>query len=235
MGFMNSAQQIFVEAYAAGGWFPVLFGCVAVTLVFSALFNSRFVMQLGLRRVSHAAILGFCATTVLHLAIDLAFGQPPLPVFVGLLALTLFCFGLIVRTSTPSPWSRWAASPGTASSFFGAVTTGVGAVLGLWIGQQYDGSVTPLLAGFAAFGLAGLAIVLVTERGSSSARPPGRRPPRREVGVRQDRLCAPYHTLERSCSRARPALTIKPILKSSLATFQPLSSHFPATPNLGKP
>ena len=165
MGYINSAQQIFVEAYAAGGWFPVLFGCVAVTLVFSALFNSRYVMRLGMRRVSHAAILGFCATTVLHLSINLAFGQPPLPVFVGLLALTLFCFGLIMPNFNAIAMEPMGRIAGTASSFFGAVTTGVGAALGLWIGQQYQGSVTPLLAGFAAFGLAGLAIVLVTERG----------------------------------------------------------------------
>ena len=29
MGYINSAQQIFLELYAAGAWFPVLFGCVA--------------------------------------------------------------------------------------------------------------------------------------------------------------------------------------------------------------
>ena len=81
------------------------------------------------------------------------------------MALTLFCFGLIMPNFNAIAMEPMGRIAGTASSFFGAVTTGVGAALGLWIGQQYDGSVTPLLAGFAAFGLAGLAIVLVTERG----------------------------------------------------------------------
>ena len=53
-------------------------------------------MTLGMRRVSHAAILGFAATALLHLGIDLAWGQPPLALFVALMALTLFCFGLIM-------------------------------------------------------------------------------------------------------------------------------------------
>jgi DHA1 family bicyclomycin/chloramphenicol resistance-like MFS transporter len=165
MGYINSAQQIFVETYAAGAWFPVLFGCVAVTLALSAFLNSRFVMTLGMRRVSHAALLGFCATTVLHLGVDLAAGQPPLALFVVLMALTLFCFGLIMPNFNALAMEPMGRIAGTASSFFGAVTTGLGAALGLWVGQQYDGSVTPLLVGFAAFGLAGLAIVLVTERG----------------------------------------------------------------------
>ena len=74
MGYINSAQQIFVETYAAGAWFPALFGCVAATLALAAFFNSRFVMTLGMRKVSHAALLGFCATALLHLGIDLAWG-----------------------------------------------------------------------------------------------------------------------------------------------------------------
>ena len=122
-------------------------------------------MTLGMRRVSHAALLGFCATALLHLGIDLASGQPPLALFVVLMALTLFCFGLIMPNFNALAMEPMGRIAGTASSFFGAVTTGLGAALGLWVGQQYDGSVTPLLAGFAAFGLAGLAIVLVTERG----------------------------------------------------------------------
>jgi DHA1 family bicyclomycin/chloramphenicol resistance-like MFS transporter len=54
---------------------------------------------------------------------------------------------------------------GTASSFVGAVTTALAAALGLYVGQRFDGTVFPLLAGFAACGLLGLAIVLATERG----------------------------------------------------------------------
>jgi DHA1 family bicyclomycin/chloramphenicol resistance-like MFS transporter len=165
MGYINSAQQIFVDAYSAGAWFPVLFGCVAATLALAAFFNSRFVMTLGMRRVSHAALLGFAATALVHLGIALATGQPPLALFVALMALMLFCFGLIMPNFNALAMEPMGRIAGTASSFFGAVTTGLGAALGLWVGQQYDGSVTPLLAGFTAFGLASLAIVLVTERG----------------------------------------------------------------------
>jgi DHA1 family bicyclomycin/chloramphenicol resistance-like MFS transporter len=54
---------------------------------------------------------------------------------------------------------------GTASSFVGAVTTGLAAWLGWIVGQHYDGSVAPLLAGFAACGVLALLVVIVTENG----------------------------------------------------------------------
>lgn len=165
MGYINSAQQIFVESYGAGDWFPVLFGCVAATLALAAFFNSRFVMTIGMRKVSHAALVGFCVTGVLHLGIDLVGGQPPLGVFVPLMAVTLFCFGLIMPNFNALAMEPMGRIAGTASSFFGAVTTAIGAGLGLAVGQQFDGSVTPLLVGFAAFGLVALAIVFVTEKG----------------------------------------------------------------------
>ncbi len=101
----------------------------------------------------------------LHLGLDLATGQPPLPVFVVLLALNLLCFGLMMPNFNAIAMEPMGRIAGTASSFVGAVTTGIAAALGLYVGLSFDGSVFPLLAGFAGFGLVGLAIVVATERG----------------------------------------------------------------------
>jgi MFS transporter, DHA1 family, multidrug resistance protein len=118
-----------------------------------------------MRRVSHAAVIGFAGIGLLHLGLVTGLGAPPLWAFVLLLALNLFCFGLIMPNFNAIAMEPMGRIAGTASSFVGAVTTGMGALLGLWIGQAYDGSVTPLVAGFAGFGLVGSAVVLVTERG----------------------------------------------------------------------
>jgi len=45
------------------------------------------------------------------------------------------------------------------------VSTVGGALVGFAIGQYFDGTTVPVTAGFALAGVAGLAIVLVTERG----------------------------------------------------------------------
>jgi DHA1 family bicyclomycin/chloramphenicol resistance-like MFS transporter len=165
MGYINSAEQIFVEVYDLGRLFPVAFGACAAALAVASFLNSRLVGQLGMRRISHGAMLGFAALSILHLAIALGFGRPPLLVFVVLLALTLLCFGLMMPNFNALAMEPMGRIAGTASSFVGAVTTGVGAVLGLWVGQTYDGSVVPLLTGFAIFGTVGALIVLFTERG----------------------------------------------------------------------
>jgi DHA1 family bicyclomycin/chloramphenicol resistance-like MFS transporter len=165
MGYINSAQQIFVEIYDTGAWFPVLFGCVAAALAIAAFVNSRYVGLVGMRRMSHAALLGFVAVACLHIGIDLAVEPPPLPVFVVLLGLDLFCFGLMMPNFNAIAMEPVGRIAGTASSFVGAVTTGLAATLGLVVGQSYDGRVTPLLLGFAVFGVISLGIVLVTENG----------------------------------------------------------------------
>jgi MFS transporter, DHA1 family, multidrug resistance protein len=165
MGYINSAQQIFVDVYGLGAWFPAVFGLVACALALASFLNSRMVMQLGMRRISHAALLGFIAVALLHVGLEAGFGRPPLAAFVALLALDLFCFGLIMSNFNALAMEPMGRIAGTASSFVGAVTTAVAAALGLYVGQRFDGTVLPLLAGFAAFGLLGLAIVLVTERG----------------------------------------------------------------------
>lgn len=165
MGYINSAQQIFVEVYRLGAWFPAVFGGVAAAMAVASFTNSRLVGRIGMRRVSHAALLGFVAVALLHLGIDLVAGPPPLPLFVALLAACLFCFGLVMPNFNAIAMEPMGRIAGTASSFVGAITTALAAALGAYIGLHYAGTVTPLLAGFAGCGLAGLAIVLVTERG----------------------------------------------------------------------
>jgi len=165
MGYVNSAEQIFVEVYRTGTLFPLIFGCVAAALAIASFVNTRLVGRMGMRRVSHAAMLGFVAIGIIHLAISVGFGHPPLPLFVGLMALELFCFGLMMPNFNAIAMEPMGRIAGTASSFVGAVTTGLAAGLGLYVGQHFNGSVTPLLGGFAGFGVAGLLVVLVTERG----------------------------------------------------------------------
>jgi DHA1 family bicyclomycin/chloramphenicol resistance-like MFS transporter len=57
------------------------------------------------------------------------------------------------------------AIAGTASSIIGLYTTLAGTLLGLLIGQAFDGTVIPLGVGFLLLGVVGLLVVLWTERG----------------------------------------------------------------------
>jgi DHA1 family bicyclomycin/chloramphenicol resistance-like MFS transporter len=54
---------------------------------------------------------------------------------------------------------------GSAASIQGFFSTLLAAVIGFGIGQQFDGTVVPLTAGFLACGLVALGVVLWAERG----------------------------------------------------------------------
>jgi DHA1 family bicyclomycin/chloramphenicol resistance-like MFS transporter len=65
-GFINSAQQIFVDVLGLGVYFPLVFAMIAVFVAAASLLNSRIVERLGMRIVSHTALLGCTAAATTH-------------------------------------------------------------------------------------------------------------------------------------------------------------------------
>jgi DHA1 family bicyclomycin/chloramphenicol resistance-like MFS transporter len=54
---------------------------------------------------------------------------------------------------------------GTAAAVFGCMQTVGGALLGTLIGQQFDGTVTPIALGYLAMGVLALGAVIYAENG----------------------------------------------------------------------
>ena len=163
-GFINSAQQIFVGIFQTGTAFPLIFAGIAFFIAVSSLVNSRIVERLGMRLVSHVALIGFTAAATLH-AVIASTGHESLAVFIVLQSAMMFCFGLIVSNFSSMAMEPVGAIAGTAASFQGFVTTVVGALIGFYIGQHFDGTVVPLTVGYAVLGFVAILIVFITERG----------------------------------------------------------------------
>ncbi|MFN3673500.1 MAG: multidrug effflux MFS transporter, partial [Bosea sp. (in: a-proteobacteria)] len=153
-GFINSAQQVFVDVFRAPEWFTVVFALIAGGMAVAALLNARIVGRLGMRRVSHGALLGFIGLTCAHALVALA-GQESIVSFTLFQGGAMFCFGLIAPNFGAIAMDPLGHVAGTASSVQGFVTTLGGALIGFGIGQQFDGTVVPLTAGYAVCGLAG--------------------------------------------------------------------------------
>lgn len=163
-GFINSAQQIYVGIYGLGVWFPVVFAIVAGLMAASSFLNSRLVSRVGMRRLSHGALLGFIVVSAIWFAWSLT-GPVPLVPFLLLFALAMVQFGWIGSNFNSIAMEPLGQIAGTASSIQGFIQTLGGGVAGAMIGQSFDGSTTPLAAGFCAVALIALALVLVAERG----------------------------------------------------------------------
>jgi DHA1 family bicyclomycin/chloramphenicol resistance-like MFS transporter len=163
-GFINSAQQVYVGIYGLGVWFPVIFAAVAGMMAVSSFVNSRLVGRFGMRKLSHGALVGFIAVTSLWFVLSL-FGQLPIVVFVPLFAAAMLQFGWIGSNFNSIAMEPLGHLAGTASSVQGFTQTVGGGVIGAVIGQLFDGTTTPLAAGFCAVSLVALAFVLIAERG----------------------------------------------------------------------
>ncbi|MCR4268970.1 multidrug effflux MFS transporter [Nitratireductor sp. ZSWI3] len=163
-GFISSAQQIYTDTFDLADWFPILFAIGAGLMALSSFTNSRLVGRIGMRRLSHGALVGF---TLINLAwlILASMGYMPFPLFFVLFSLAMFQFGWVGANFNSIAMEPLGHVAGTAAATQGFITTLGGGLLGAMIGQAFDGTTMPLAAGYFLAGIAGLTLVLIGERG----------------------------------------------------------------------
>lgn len=165
-GFVNSAQQIYVGIYKLGVYAPLAFAGVALFMASASFANSQLVGRYGMRRLSHASLIGFIIITFIWLLVQLSFSEPmPFALFIAFFALVMFQFGLIGSNFNSLAMEPLGHVAGTASSVLGFMSTVGGALIGASIGQAFNGTATPMVIGYFTVSLIGLGFVLFAERG----------------------------------------------------------------------
>jgi DHA1 family bicyclomycin/chloramphenicol resistance-like MFS transporter len=163
MGYINSIQQIVFDVFRQPDLIALAFAGVAGPMAVTTYLNSRLVERIGTRRIAHLGLILFTALAALHLLLD-GLGET-MTGFVVMQGLTMASFGLASANFGALAMQPLGHVAGTASSVQGTIGTIGGALLGLAIGQSFDGTTIPLVLGFLIAGAAGLLIVLWTERG----------------------------------------------------------------------
>ncbi|WP_246541893.1 multidrug effflux MFS transporter [Roseibium polysiphoniae] len=163
--FITMSQQIFVDIYGLGVYFPIVFAGIAVAMSLASFLNSRLVEAVGMRRLSHTATLVYTGSGILLFALSSA-GIENLIVFTILSATLMACFGFIGANFNSMAMEPLGDIAGTASSVIGFVTTLGGAILGYIMGQYFNGTTQPLGFAFAIYGLGALASILIAEKGN---------------------------------------------------------------------
>ncbi|HEV2866662.1 MAG TPA: multidrug effflux MFS transporter [Allosphingosinicella sp.] len=154
--FIGSIQQIVFDVFHRPELLGLAFACIAGPMAGSSYANSRLVMRLGSRRLLLGALAAFTLSALVHLTVALSVGET-IWSFVLLQALTMACFGLIGANAGALAMAPLGHIAGTASSLQGLITTVGGALIGFAIGQQFNGTTVPMVAGFATCG--GLAVL----------------------------------------------------------------------------
>lgn len=167
MSYVGSSEQIFgSEVYGLGPRFPIVFGTVAGISAIAAFMNSRLVGRYGMHVISHASILALVATSLVQVGVAWVYdGRPPLLAYGAILAVSQFLVTLAVPNFNALAMVPLGAIAGTASSFIGFYTTVIGSMLGLLVGQAFNGTVIPLGVGYLVLSVATVVVILWTERG----------------------------------------------------------------------
>jgi MFS transporter, DHA1 family, multidrug resistance protein len=163
MSYIVSAEQIFVDIYGLGARFPLAFGAIASLMIASAFVNASVVRTVGMRVVSHRALIGLllvCSAAALAGYPE----KPPLIVFCGFMATVFFCFGLIMPNFNALAMEPMGHIAGMASSIAGFYSTAAAAIFGTIVGRSFDGTVRPLMIGITLLAVAALCTVLFVER-----------------------------------------------------------------------
>ena len=164
MAYVGMVQQIFSEVFHRASLMPSMFALCAVFMGMAAFMNSRIVERLGMRRISHTALLAFIAVTGLHVIIAVL-GMEQLWTFVIFQSASMACFSLSVSNFGAMAMEPVGSVAGIAASLQGFVSTFSGALVGAFIGRLFDGTTVPLAAGGLCCGLASLLFVLLAEKG----------------------------------------------------------------------
>ena len=162
VAYIASSQQVFGTAYGLGKLFPFAFGSVACSIALASFTNSRLVRRLGMRRLSHSALV---AHVGLSAALALLGATVPLPLWLALggMAACFFLYGLTLSNFTSIAMQPMGQAAGMAASLTGSYSTATGALLGTLIAGRFNGTIIPLFTGFAVLGLCASLSVFAAE------------------------------------------------------------------------
>jgi DHA1 family bicyclomycin/chloramphenicol resistance-like MFS transporter len=160
LGYLNSSQQIFQEQYALGELFPLFFAVIAFSIGLASFLNTRLVMRFGMRFLVQRSLTIIVGLSILAFGIALAAaGQPPLWFLMADIMLTFFCIGILFGNQNSLAMEPLGHLAGIGAAVVGSLSTLISMPLGTFIGQSYNGTVLPLVAGISV--LSGLSALVV--------------------------------------------------------------------------
>ncbi len=166
VGYLGAIQSIFEDIFGVKEKFPLFFGCLALCIGSATFFNSKLVMALGMRKLiktafSFMALIG--NTFVLYL-VFFTNHEPPLWLFMAYMMLTFFSVGFLFGNLNALGMTPLGHVAGMASALLGFFQSTIAAVVGIFLGRYFQGSITPLVMSFAGISLISLLFMFLESR-----------------------------------------------------------------------
>lgn len=161
LGYLNSSQQIFQEQYALDDLFPVIFAVVAFAIGLASLTNTRLVMRFGMHLLIKQALRIMVLLAVIAIGVALfTGGHPPLWFLMVYLMTSFFGVGILFGNQNAAAMEPLGRLAGIGAAIVGSLATLIQIPLGTVIGQNYNGTVFPLIIGLGV--LAALSLLVTT-------------------------------------------------------------------------
>lgn len=154
LGYLSSAQQIFQKQYALGTLFPLYFAILALCIGGASFANGRLVMRFGMQNLTRWSkrISTFISLSFFLYVLTVA-GQPPLWSMMLYMMVILFCFGIMFGNLNAMAMEPLGHIAGIGAAVTGAISTLISVPCGIVIGHSYNGTVIPVISGFAISGI----------------------------------------------------------------------------------
>jgi DHA1 family bicyclomycin/chloramphenicol resistance-like MFS transporter len=166
VGYLNSSQQIFQEQYALGARFPLYFAVLALALGSASYVNAQLVMRFGMRLLSRWAMIALSLLSLLFFGYAFVMnGQPALVLLMSYLLVSFFAVGILFGNLNALAMEPLGHIAGVGAAVVGSLSTFISTFLGSAIGQSYNGTVLPLVGGFALLGIATFGMMVWAETG----------------------------------------------------------------------
>ena len=160
LGYLSCSQQILQEQYGLGTRFPLFFAVLAAAIGSASYLNSHLVMRYGMQRLVRWSSQALSGLAIVFFAIAYALsGNPPLWMLMTFFLSSFFCVGILFGNLNSLAMEPLGHIAGVGATVVGSLSTFLSVPLGTLIGQGYNGTILPLVGGFAL--LSPLAVIAV--------------------------------------------------------------------------
>ena len=150
LGYLNSAQPVFQEQYQLGERFPLVFAAISIASGISFFLNARFVLRYGMRRLTHGANTSLTIISIAYFVYAVLMqGSPPLWTFIIYFMANFFAVSILFGNLNSMAMEPLGHIAGVGSAVVGSLASFISIPIGAWIGRAFDGTVLPLIGGFA--------------------------------------------------------------------------------------
>ena len=154
LGYLSSAQLIFQKQYQLGTMFPLYFAVLALCIGSASFLNGRLVMRFGMQNLSRwSKRFSTTISLVFFLYVISMAGHPPLWSLMLYMMIILFCFGIMYGNLNAMAMEPLGHIAGMGAAVTGAISTLISVPCGILIGHSYNGTVIPVISGFAISGV----------------------------------------------------------------------------------